>query len=149
MITMHRILQPILISLVIMGIWCCAGHNGRRGPDPENNLQDTVGQAIIEFDTLYHDYGTIIEGEKVACYFRYGNAGNTDLVIESVESTCGCTSPEWKKEPLRPGETEHLKVLFDSGGRAGVQRKRVSVLSNAVNPVIHLTLVAEVKRVND
>jgi len=96
------------------------------------------------FDTLEHDFGTIIEGERVVCYFDYTNGGGTELVVTSVEATCGCTTPGWSSEPLNPGERESLELIFDASGRSGVQRKVVTIQSNASNQLIELTIKANI-----
>ncbi len=135
------------IELLFLVMVSCTGQNDmmdRQGDQPVPGAQDTSGQAVVAFDTLYHDFGTIIEGEIVVCYFDYRNGGTSELVINDVEATCGCTTPDWNREPLGPGESERLKVVFDSRGRSGSQRKAVSVLSNAENPVVRITLSAEV-----
>ena len=96
------------------------------------------------FDTLEHDFGTIIEGERVVGYFDYQNGGGKDLLITSVEATCGCTTPNWSREPLEPGEKKTLEIIFDASGRSGEQRKLVTVKSNASNQVVQLTIRATV-----
>ena len=98
----------------------------------------------MHFDTLVHDFGTIIEGESVVCYFDYSNRGVGDLVITGVEATCGCTVPSWSREPLKPGARETLQLIFDASGRSGEQRKQVTVKSNASNEVVRLTIRARV-----
>jgi hypothetical protein len=144
---LKRLNNSVLILAPLIFAWACSGQNGREGSgsgNPENIFQDPSPQAVIAFDTLKHDFGTIIEGEKVVCYFDYFNRGKNDLVISSVEATCGCTIPEWSREPLKPGEKKYLKVVFDAAGRSGVQRKVVTVMSNAANSVVRLTLTANV-----
>jgi hypothetical protein len=133
--------------MLLLGLISCTGQNGRcKAPDnllaeiPQNPSQ----QPVIQFDTLAHDFGTIIEGERVVCYFDYRNTGGSALVINSVETSCGCTTPGWNSEPLSPGGQDRLKVIFDATGRSGSQRKVVTVSSNAENSVVRLTLAAQV-----
>jgi hypothetical protein len=106
--------------------------------------QYAQGEPLMHFDTLVHDFGTIIEGESVVCYFDYSNRGGGDLVITGVEATCGCTVPSWSKEPLKPGARETLQLIFDASGRNGEQHKQVTVKSNASNEVVRLTIRARV-----
>jgi hypothetical protein len=147
MIEFTRIRGVLPVLMLLMGLICCTGQNGRhQAPDillaeiPQNPSQ----QAVIQFDTLAHDFGTIIEGEKVVCYFDYRNSGGSALVINSVETSCGCTTPDWNNEPLLPGGNDRLKVIFDATGRSGSQRKVVTVRSNAENSEVRLTLTAQV-----
>ena len=126
----------------------CSGHNGS-GATGANEVpvsaNDSVNQAFISFNGVVHDFGTIIEGEMVVCYFDYMNSGVGDLVIRTVETTCGCATPDWSEAPLGPGKKNQLKVIFDATGRYGVQRKVITVWSNAINQEVKLTIKAEVK----
>ena len=133
--------------LVVTLLFDCSGQNGRnvtQSGEAETEQQDAFYQADISFDTLVHDFGTIIEGEMVVCYFDYENHGPGELIISSVEATCGCTTPDWRKEPLKPGERGRLKVVFDAHGRSGSQLKSVKVFSNSRIPEISLSIKADV-----
>lgn len=136
-----------LLAGMLVVLWACGGQNGREHAgasvhDAEG--QAAQGQPLMHFDTLVHDFGTIIEGESVVCYFDYSNRGGGDLVITGVETSCGCTIPSWSREPLQPGATETLQLIFDASGRNGEQRKQVTVKSNASNEVVRLTIRANV-----
>lgn len=147
MIRLVRLLRGTFVTLAVGLLFACNGQNGRvlkEGSLEENNAQSIEKQADISFDTLIHDFGTIIEGEMVVCYFDYENRGKGDLVIASVTATCGCTTPDWSKEPLKPGERGQLKVVFDTHGRLGSQLKGVTVVSNSVTPNKRLTIKADV-----
>jgi hypothetical protein len=142
----HLVYGGILFVLVL-AVSSCGGQNGSQ--EKENRAKEEVievftGQAVMVFDTLVHDFGTIIEGERVICYFGYKNEGGEDLLITSVEATCGCTTPSWRREPLGPGEQGSLEIIFDASGRSGVQRKVVTVMSNATNSLVRLTIRANV-----
>ncbi len=80
----------------------------------------------------------------VVCYFEYENRGTADLLVSSVEAGCGCTTPNWDKEPLKPGEKSSLEVVFNARGRSGAQLKSVTVLSNSLTPRVSLTIKADV-----
>lgn len=139
-----RILQ-LTILLFLLG---CSGHNGSLPAETvvqDENAQDPSGQAVITFDSLTHDFGSILEGEKVVCYFDYENSGKKDLWIETVEVTCGCTIPDWSSEPLKPGDRRSLKIIFDATDRSGAQYKVITVKTNASNPVVKLTLIANIE----
>jgi uncharacterized protein DUF1573 len=137
----------ILLLLTMVLLISCTGQNGRKIL-PEESWEvlskDVHFQSDISFDTLSHDFGTILEGEMVVCYFEYENSGKGDLVITSVETTCGCTTPDWNKEPLKPGKRDQLKVVFDASGRSGSQYKSVAVESNAATSELRLTIRANV-----
>ena len=137
-----------LPAFLLMGVLLsCTGQNGRRVTSVDGDSEtgkDALSQALISFDTLFHDFGTIIEGEMVVCYFEYENIGDGELLITSVESSCGCTTLDWNKKPLMSGEREKLKVVFDASGRSGSQRKSVAVMSNAKESSVRLSILANV-----
>jgi len=141
----------MLAGGILAGLTCivlsCGGQNGSQDQDNaklESAEQSAQDKAVMLFDTLEHDFGTIIEGESVVCYFDYANNGGEALLITSVEASCGCTVPTWNKEPLGPGNRETLEIIFDASGRSGEQRKQVTVKSNASNQVVSLTIRANV-----
>lgn len=147
MIKTKRIFTAMYLLAGVLLLLACSGQIGREGsgiPAPASLGQDPNALPLIIFDTLDHDFGTIIEGEMVVCYFEYVNGGQSDLILKSVEASCGCTSPDWSREPLRPGGKAYLKIVFDATGRSGAQRKIVTVSSNASNSVVYLTLKANI-----
>lgn len=76
------------------------------------------------------DFGEITQGEKVEHTFKFKNTGENDLVIVSAKGSCGCTIPQWPKEPIAPGEEGEMFVIFNSDGKKGKQHKKVSVIAN-------------------
>jgi len=144
----QRVPAGILLAL-IAALFSCGGQNGSKQPEAADQAQtgqDLDNKPVIIFDTLIHDFGTIIEGERVVCYFDYRNEGGSDLIITSVEASCGCTTPDWSKEPLVSGEKETLAIIFDASGRSGEQHKLVTVRTNASNQVVQLTIRAIVNK---
>ena len=82
-------------------------------------------------------------------YRRPGNdfcwTGNAPLVIKQVDVTCGCTTPEWPKEPIAPGKSGTIKAVFNSAGKMGQQNKVITVQSNAVNAPTQVTIVTNIQ----
>lgn len=141
------LLRGTVLGLCIVLLLACSGQNGRDvsgSSSVSDSSQDASNQADISFDTLSHDFGTILEGEMVVCYFEYENSGTDDLLVSSVKAGCGCTTPNWDKEPLKPGEKSSLEVMFDARGRSGSQLKSVTVLSSSLTPSVSLTIKANV-----
>lgn len=101
-------------------------------------------KAQIKFDTTYHDFGTLIEGEQAAFTFRFQNTGTGDLVILDAYSTCGCTVPNYSKEPILPGQKGQIDVVFNSKSRQGVQYKNVTLKLNTPISEKTLTIKANV-----
>lgn len=98
----------------------------------------------ITFETLEHDFGKVRAGEKAGWYFRYKNTGGKPLLITSASASCGCTVPEYQKEPVLPGEEGFIKVVFDTSGRSGKQTKTIILETNALQPKVMLRIMAEI-----
>ncbi len=89
-------------------------------------------KPVIEFDKTVHDFGEILEADgNVSTEFVIKNTGKVPLVINRVTASCGCTTPEWTKEPIAPGKTGKVKATYSTKGRIGPFSKTISVHSNA------------------
>jgi len=93
--------------------------------------------ARIEFKESLHDFGKIKYGGNGTCEFKFTNKGKSPLVLDNVRSTCGCTVPEWTREPLNPSETGTIRVIYDTH-RVGAFSKTLIVYSNATNSPIRV-----------
>lgn len=98
----------------------------------------------ITFEEKSHDFGDIFQDDQVEHVFAFENTGNAPLIITNVQTTCGCTAPEWPKEPVMPGQSAEIKVRFDSKGKFGRQNKVISVISNSVAPVNQVKITTNV-----
>lgn len=104
------------------------------------------GFPIITFDQDFHDFGTLIEGDKRSYVFRFTNTGDTDLILEFVGGSCGCSVPEtWPREPIPPGGTGEISVEYDSKDKIGEDINNIEIISNAKELVTLATLRAYVE----
>lgn len=102
-------------------------------------------KPVIEFDTDSHDFGEIQEKDgPVTFVFKYKNAGKTPLVLNNVQASCGCTTPEWTRTPIKPGADGSIKVTFDPANRPGTFNKTITVQSNAEKPTKTLRISGKV-----
>lgn len=88
--------------------------------------------AKINFLNSSHNFGQINEGDTVDHVFSFKNLGKVPLIISSATGTCGCTVPEWPKNPIDPGQSGEIKVSFNSTGKSGAQDKEVYIVSNSI-----------------
>ena len=105
-----------------------------------NNQEKKSGQPIIEVLNEEFDFGEIKEGKNVIHEYKIKNIGTADLLISAAKGNCGCTVPEWPKEPIKIGEEATIKVTFNSRGKKGLQNKRVTLTTNAIPNVKILTI---------
>lgn len=106
--------------------------------------QAMVDGAYITFEEPAHDFGDIFQDDKVEHVFAFENTGTEPLIITNVQTTCGCTAPEWPKEPVMPGHAAEIKVRFDSRGKYGRQNKVISIISNSVAKVNQVKITTNV-----
>ncbi|MDR0983114.1 MAG: DUF1573 domain-containing protein [Culturomica sp.] len=106
-------------------------------------------QAVMEFVTTSHDFGNIKETDGPVSYdFVFKNTGNAPIILKNVESSCGCTSPQWTKQPVLPGKTGFVKATFDPKDRPSYFDKTITVTSNAKNSVAELKIKGNVEPKN-
>lgn len=84
----------------------------------------------MEFPKSEHDFGTISEGDVVEYTYSFKNTGAAPLIIQGAQGSCGCTVPDWTKEPIPVGGTGYVKAKFDSNGKPNIQNKTVTVTAN-------------------
>lgn len=89
-------------------------------------------QAEIKFDKLTHDFGNFSESTPVvSCTFVFTNTGDKPLVINQAVASCGCTVPEYTKDPVKPGEKGEIKVTYNGTGKfPGHFKKSITVRTN-------------------
>ena len=105
---------------------------------------DTANAPAFKFEKEVYDFGEIKEGEKVTYDFKFKNIGNSPLIISSATATCGCTIPDYPKEPVAPGAGGLIRVIFNSAGKAGMQNKIVSITANTVPSLTELNILGNV-----
>ena len=95
---------------------------------------------IIEFDYDSYDFGEIQQGEFIDIEYNLMNTGNAPLLIRSAKGSCGCTVPDWPKDPINAGNSAKIKVRFNSEGKKGYQNKKVTLITNALPSTRVLTI---------
>ena len=105
-----------------------------------------TSETEMTFVTEKHDFGTIVQGDKVVYDFKFKNTGGSDLIITGAKGSCGCTVPEYPKEAIKPGVSGVIKVSFNSAGKSGKQAKSVTLFCNIKEgkKVLHINSNIEV-----
>jgi hypothetical protein len=114
-------------------------------PNTANGKSDTTSLPKFLFDEELHDFGRVIQGEKVSFSFKFKNAGNSDLVITDAKGSCGCTIADYPKKPIKPGESGTIDVKFSTEGKKGFQNKTVTIIANTQPNTKVLTIKAMVQ----
>jgi len=129
-------MKKILIAAFVISL--CSCNNKEQdgvGSDIVNNTASANGKTDadlpeIKFEEEEFDFGKITQGEIVSHAFTFKNTGNQNLVISGASGSCGCTVPQWPKEPIKAGETNKINVVFNSEGKSGIQDKTITIVTN-------------------
>lgn len=112
------------------------GTSNRPTPQPVNQaaaepeVKPEGPLPAMQFSKEEHDFGTINDGDIVEHKFSFKNVGEAPLIITNATATCGCTVPEWPKEPIAVGGSGEILVRFNSKNKPGNQAKTVTITAN-------------------
>lgn len=131
------VMKKILIAAFIISLFSCNNkeQDGTVGSDVVNNSASANGKTDadmpeIKFEEEEFDFGKITQGEIVSHAFTFKNTGSKNLIISGASGSCGCTVPQWPKEPIKAGETNKINVVFNSEGKSGLQDKTITIITN-------------------
>lgn len=146
-------MKKIVIIVSAIALFSCGG-NGEKDKKIDGEIVDFSQTAngkvdkdklpVIKFTEGTYDFGKIIQGEKVSHKFSFTNDGKSNLIITSAKASCGCTIAEPTKEPIAPGGTGTIDVVFDSNGKSGMITKSISVLTNCEPNTVFITITGNV-----
>lgn len=123
----------ILLALVLSTTFVVA-QNGTKSPKPV-------------FATNVYDFGKVDEGAgSVSCEFTFKNEGDAPFIIQRIQTSCGCTTPDYTREPVLPGKTGKIKVTYSTIGRPGAFNKGLTIFSNVADSVYKVNIKGEVLR---
>jgi hypothetical protein len=133
-------MKRITLSIAVLAAFACAAsaqekkqtintqQNAAAAPAP---AKTSLTADNIAFKSESYDFGTIPEGPAAEHVFTFTNTGKEPIVIERVQPSCGCTAPDWSKEPIAPGKTGMVKATYGTQGRPGHFEKNMTVFTNA------------------
>jgi hypothetical protein len=116
----------ILGVLVLIGSLAFGQEAAKPAPAPK------VDGPVLTLETSTHDFGSITQGDVVERVFKFKNTGNQPLIITNIQTSCGCTTPVWPRDPIMPGGAGEIKVGFNSAGKMNKQTKTLPIISNSV-----------------
>lgn len=90
----------------------------------------------MAFTDMVHDFGTVQEGPDATCEFTFKNTGKEPIIIEKAQPSCGCTVPQFSKEPVAPGATGVINVAYHTKNKPTAFTKTITVVSNAGTKVL-------------
>jgi hypothetical protein len=101
----------------------------------------------MNFGSYEHDFGNIKQDTENKHVFSFTNTGKEPLIIESAQGSCGCTVPNYPKEPIPPGGQGTIEVVYKPGKQENAQQKTVTVVANTEPKQTTLRIKANVEKV--
>ena len=151
----NKIFQLALVTLIATTFSCNQNSDNAteepispavvENPASASGDGDKEAVPVFEFESDNHEFGQIVQGEKVSYAFKFKNTGKAPLVINTAQASCGCTVPEYTKEPVQPGESGVINVTFNSEGKSGMVSKTVTVIANTIPNTKVLTISADIQ----
>jgi hypothetical protein len=126
---MKKVVYMLACSAILLGACEQNNNNSQKGPGTPVT-EAKKGTPTIAFEEMEHNFGNVVEGEKVEYSFKFTNTGDASLVISDATSSCGCTVPDWPREPIHPGKSSYIKVMFNSAGKSGFTAKQIILHAN-------------------
>ncbi|GAB3972945.1 hypothetical protein GCM10028806_25900 [Spirosoma terrae] len=117
----------IAMALISCGHLSC--DNRKQGETAQATASGKMPKITFAEKGIY-DFGTLTEGDTVEHVFKFTNTGEFPLIINNITASCGCTTPEWPREPVAPGAAGSIRVRFNSRGKSGEQNKTITVIAN-------------------
>lgn len=128
---MKKYLTLILPFCIIFLASCSSSSDTSKEPSANDiNIGNKNELPIIDFEEEEHDFGKIVQGEKVIYDFKFTNVGKSNLIISNASASCGCTIADFPKEPIPPGKSGKITVEFNSEGKSGYTEKIITVVTN-------------------
>lgn len=112
------------------------------GQQASDSLPTKPNQPL-EFNTSSHDFGVLTQGEKASFTFELTNKDTKPLIIWHVSTSCGCTSPDWTKNPVPQNQKASVGVVFDASD-TGYFEKSVMVYTNFADKPVKLAITGTV-----
>jgi Protein of unknown function (DUF1573) len=148
-------MKKAIFAILLLSVFtvACNPNGGNKttdivtNPATASNESGKENQKISEIKWLgsAYEFGVVTDGEKVKHDFKFVNVGDAPLIIAGAQASCGCTIPEWPREPIAPGDTGVINVEFNSKGRVGTVQKQITVTANTNPSISELALKGEVR----
>ncbi len=103
-------------------------------------MAQTTADEVAKFNTEKHDFGKVKQNNPATYYFEIKNIGKKPLVVENASASCGCTVPEKPKEPIMPGKTDKVKVVYNAAALGPINKDITIKFAGIDQPkVVHIT----------
>jgi len=132
-------MKQLFFTLCISLLWIAAW-----GQEEKIERKKNPDAPEIFFEETEHNFGTLSYKGDGECSFTFKNTGKEPLILTNVRSSCGCTVPQWPKEPFKKRKEGTITIKYDTR-IVGAFSKTIRVYSNANNSPVVLTIKGKVE----
>lgn len=147
----YHFLYQIVVFVLIIGLSGCSNKNNQEIngnivniPITADGKDEKARMPKFEFEQTHHNFGKLMQGEKVSYTYKFKNVGNAALVISAVVPSCNCSVAQFTKTPIAPGESGSITVNFNSETKKGLVSSSVTVQANTFPADTRLSFAADV-----
>ena len=87
-----------------------------------NAQSDSLKKDVLVLKETEHDFGEIPQGKPVYYSFKIENTGTSALKLDNVQASCGCTTPEWNREPIPASSTDKIRVGYNAAAEGHFEK---------------------------
>ena len=150
--SLYRNIYQIFIFAFAVTILACSNQNSKEIdsnvvniPVSADGKDEKARMPKFEFEQTHHDFGKLIQGEKVSYTYKFKNVGNAALVISAVLPGCNCTVAQFTKTPIAPGESGTIGINLNTETKKGMVQNAVTVQANTYPSDTRLSFSANVE----
>lgn len=129
-------MKKLFFLMIVLGVVAVKGF-AQTAPAANADL------AVATFEAQNFDFGKVKQGTPVTHEFKFTNTGKVPMIITNVAASCGCTTPDWTKEPVAPGGKGFIKATYNAAS-VGAFNKSITVTANIPNNSVQLFIKGEV-----
>jgi len=151
LMNIYRFLYQLIIVFIILGCASCGNQNKEEFdstivniPVSADGKNEKTRMPKLEFEQTHHNFGQLIQGEKVSFTYKFKNTGNATLVISAVIPGCNCTVAQFTKTPVAPNESGSVSVNFNTETKKGLVNSTIVVQANTYPADTRLSFSANV-----
>lgn len=140
-----RVIEPLSENTAL--VQAANDHSRFEQEQPEMNAPKPAAgpPTTMAFAQTEHDFGKIKQNTENKHIFTFTNTGANPLIIQDAKGSCGCTVPKYPKEPIAPGQTGEIEVVYSPGTQKGQQMKTVTLMANTEPEQTVLQIRADVE----
>ena len=122
-------MKKIIVAIFSLGMFSFSYAQTSHESTAQSNVTPVIADDVLKLKETEHDFSKIPQGKPVYYSFEITNTGKTELKLDNVQASCGCTTPEWSKDPIAPDANAKIKVGYNAAAE-GYFEKTITITYN-------------------